>query len=191
MSLSIIRTKFRGSRVDIDRLSKSSYYLHLKLANVLKSDLWDRVNSAIVMRHDSKLEQTIRCQEEKFAPLSRAQTNIDKPKDRKTNTVVNLSSLILDKAIENILEYGLNFAIAPVRIPTKELIFCIEDMLRNLLENMAVEISEECAITLRRAKPPKKNIKQDEANALKSLRSNTDIKILKDDKGNATVIMNT
>ena len=49
---------------------------------------------------------------------------------------------------------------------------------------------QNCAHTLRRAKPPKPNITNEEYRALKELRKNDQIVILKVDKGGATVILN-
>ena len=46
------------------------------------------------------------------------------------------------------------------------------------------------SLTLRRAKPPKPNITNEEYMALKELRKNDQIFILKDDKGGAMVILN-
>jgi len=56
---------------------------------------------------------------------------------------------------------------------------------------VAEETQQECKVAIRQAKPPKRNIRKDEAVALNNLRNNVEIKILKADKGNATVIMNT
>ena len=46
------------------------------------------------------------------------------------------------------------------------------------------------SLTLRRAKPPKPNITNEEYMALKELKKNDQIVILKVDKGGATVILN-
>jgi hypothetical protein len=43
---------------------------------------------------------------------------------------------------------------------------------------------------LRREKPPRGNISKEECNALKNLRSNADLVILKDDKFGTAVIIN-
>ena len=44
---------------------------------------------------------------------------------------------------------------------------------------------------LRQSKPPKRNINKSEAVAIKNSKNNKEIMIMKADKGNATVVMNT
>ena len=107
------------------------------------------------------------------------------------SNVVNLSKLPLDEDSQKVLEYGLNFAIAPSKIPVKNLICSIESAVDGLPEDAAEEIRQECAVIIRRAKPPKLNISCAERKALQNLRRNNQIKIVKADKGNTTVILDT
>ena len=60
----------------------------------------------------------------------------------------------------------------------------------HLPENEAEEVRQDCAVTLRRAKPPKPNISREESKSLRELKKNDHIVILKADKGGATVILN-
>ena len=48
------------------------------------------------------------------------------------SNVVNLSKFPLDEDSQNVLEYGLNFAIAPNKIPVKILIYSIESVVDSL-----------------------------------------------------------
>ena len=98
-------------------------------------------------------------------------------------------SRIMD-LINALPEKGLNFSIAPRRIPVEDIICSFKDSIEHLPENEAEEVRQNYARTLRRAKPPKPNITNEEYKALKELRKNGQIVILKADKGGATVILN-
>ena len=50
---------------------------------------------------------------------------------------------------------------------------------------------QDCAVILRKAKPPKDNLSRGERAALSNLRNNEDIVVLKADKGGATVLLNS
>ena len=89
-----------------------------------------------------------------------------------------------------LLEKGLNFSIAPKKISVEDIIYNIEESIRDLPENEAEEVRQYCVVTLRRAKPPKPNITKEESKALRELKKNDHIVILKADKGGATVILN-
>ena len=92
--------------------------------------------------------------------------NAQKPKtaghiERKSN-VVNLSHVSLNDSDTKVLEYGLNFPIAPSRIPLKELMCSIENAVTNLSEESADEARQECAMILRHAKLSKLNLSKEQ-----------------------------
>ena len=89
----------------------------------------------------------------------------------------------------SVLSKGFNFAIAPARIPTEEIICGVEASITYLNKNEAETVRQEVTRVLRTARPPKKNLSTEERQALKSLRDNKNIIILPADKGNATVVM--
>jgi predicted GIY-YIG superfamily endonuclease len=103
---------------------------------------------------------------------------------------VNLSSHELNHSELSVLNKGLNFAISPSSIPFDNLICCIEDSIKTLTDEDKDQVRQDCAVILRNAKPPKSNISKEERLAIKNLRNNTNLIILKADKGGATVIMN-
>lgn len=109
----------------------------------------------------------------------------------KQSKVINLSKHSLDDTSFNVLEQGLNFAVAPRRIPHKDIICCIEDSVKILPEEKAEEVRQDCAAILRKAKPPKSNISGEEAGTLRNLCTNKDIMVMKADKGNDTVKMDS
>ena len=104
--------------------------------------------------------------------------------------VVNLSNIELNISSRTLLEKGLNFLIAPRRIPVEDIICSFKDSIKHLPENEAEEVRQNYARPLRRAKPPKPNITNEEYKALKELRKKDKVIILKVDKGGAVVILN-
>ena len=89
-----------------------------------------------------------------------------------------------------VLGRGLNFTVSPNSIPMDEIICCIEDGIQNLNDEDKELIRQDCAVILRKAKPPKSNINNEERTVLKNLRNDDKLVILKAGKGGATILMN-
>ncbi|KAL0870054.1 hypothetical protein ABMA27_006218 [Loxostege sticticalis] len=87
----------------------------------------------------------------------------------------------------------MNFALTPKRIPYENIICGVEEtIIRNKVPPTDADIlRQDVAVILRKSRLPKSNITAEERRALKDLRQNKDILVLKADKGNATVVMNT
>ena len=120
--------------------------------------------------------------------LSSSSTTTTLPKQK---WVVNMSSKKLTQPQNAVLEKGFNFAITPKFIPKLDIISGVEAGLRAVRDDAAVHIarSKVCEV-LKSAKPPQRNITQEEEEALKELKQDENILILKADKGNSTVVMN-
>lgn len=118
-------------------------------------------------------------------PISQNNTN-----NKKYNLVINLSNIQLNEHILKLLSKGLNFSITPQKIPIEEILCNIEYDIKNLPNNIKEQIKQGYSITLRKAKPPKRNVSKHEYLALKTLNSNPDMVVLKADKGGAIVITN-
>ena len=103
--------------------------------------------------------------------------------------VTNLSSHILTTAEDEVLSLGLNFATPPKKIPFSEVIQQVEPKLRFLSKPAANNIRLLVANALSEASPPKPNLSKEHHRAIKDLKNNNSIHILKADKGNATVVM--
>ena len=89
------------------------------------------------------------------------------------------------------LEKGFNFAITPKFVPKLDIINGVEAGLRKVRDEAAVQIARsKVSKILKSAKPPQRNITHEEEEALKELKKDESIVILKADKGNATIIMN-
>ena len=89
------------------------------------------------------------------------------------------------------LEKGFNFAIAPKFVPKLGVINGVEAGLREVRDEAAVQIARsKISEILKSAKPLQRNVTHEEVEAIKELKKNKNIVILKADMGNATVIMN-
>jgi hypothetical protein len=68
-----------------------------------------------------------------------------------------------------VLEKGLNFVVSPSSIPVDNLICCIEDNIKTLADEDKEPIRQDCAVILRKSKPPRSNISREERLALRNL----------------------
>lgn len=75
------------------------------------------------------------------------------------------------------LNKGLGFAIYHKKIPSESIISCIEDGIKKLDEVDKQRIRQDCALIMRKSKPPKRNLSPKKLMALKKLRNNENIVI--------------
>jgi hypothetical protein len=111
------------------------------------------------------------------------------------STVINLSSRTLTPEEQEVLEFGLNFAI-PNKMKKSDLLetaLSIECIIHHSKESdlMKDTIRMEIAKEIQKAKKSKKDkIPSPYVPIMKNLRNDSSIVILRADKGNSTVIMN-
>ena len=132
------------------------------------------------------------CQKEKFDRLGNETKRIStrRNSESKKRWVVNLSSKPLTSAQKSILERGLNFAPAPRKVPVPQMVARVEQGLMKLGNlDLARDIRTRLVGVLIKAQPPTNNISRDESKAIKELKQDKDIIILKADKGGTTVVM--
>ena len=86
-------------------------------------------------------------------------------------------------------EHGLNFAIAPNRIPTAEVVDSIEEAICRQNDETKQTVRAEVSSILRRAKTPPRNIDSNIFKALIALRKDPDRVVLLAGKGNCIVVM--
>ncbi|XP_045501401.1 uncharacterized protein LOC123698697 [Colias croceus] len=189
-----------GHRSDIERLNIEIRNVASNLKNFMLDTDWQLCLNILDNRAHSKFKSCTDKQKQKFEKLlakknnsmSSEYPNVTECQPQVT-AVVNLSKQILDNKTIEVLNRGLNFAPAPQKIPCEEIISHVEDTLfkNNILKEDAEAIRQDISCVLRTCKPPKPNISRSESIALKHLRKNEDIIVLRADKGNATVIMDT
>ncbi|XP_049964591.1 uncharacterized protein LOC126485030 [Schistocerca serialis cubense] len=126
----------------------------------------------------------------KYDKLQQKATDETLTLDRR-RTVVNLSSHTLSEATTAMLAKGMNFAVAPKRVPKEDIIESVEASVRHLPQAEAEKIRQETVRVLNKAKSPKQNINAEEYHAIKELRDNPHLVVVQADKGNATVVLDT
>ena len=108
--------------------------------------------------------------------------------DRK-KVVKNVSSRTLTENEEKVLALGLNFAVAPKKIPYQEFITATESTARQLDTEKAKALRSAVSCALHKARPPANNVDKGMMKALSDLRKDEDMVILPADKGNTTVVL--
>ncbi|XP_068716948.1 uncharacterized protein [Montipora capricornis] len=84
--------------------------------------------------------------------------------------VLNISSKPLTDTEKSALQKGMNFAIAPKKIPTAEFVAAVEDSITKLLAEEKLTVRARVSEVLSRAHPPTSNIPSSEMKALQDLR---------------------
>ncbi len=107
--------------------------------------------------------------------------------------VRNLSSKTLSPAEQSVLTKGLNYAVAPKRLPIVDFITCTESAIHHakIPPGEAEELRRFVAITIKNAKLPKSNLSKEKGKALDKLKRDRDIVILLADKGRCTVVLDS
>ncbi|XP_046387902.1 uncharacterized protein LOC124157319 [Ischnura elegans] len=190
-STALLRERVQHTRWAIQKCTEELYDLHLALSASLNNTDWetlDRItwNSASITFISTKEKQV-----KKFEHLhSRQHPELETHGPKNDRSVVNLTDIHLSDAAISVLSKGLNFAVAPARLPKEELVTEVEYAVRKLPKEEADELRGEVSRILLNSKTPVNNVNREEKKALRELRTNDDIIITPADKGNATVVMN-
>ena len=88
-----------------------------------------------------------------------------------------------------VLAKGLNFAIAPVKLPVTEIVTATEVACQSLPPDEADTLRSEVVGAVKNTKLPKDNLSKEERKALTNLKKNKDITIIQADKGKCVVVM--
>ena len=135
-------------------------------------------------RHDKKLEKL------RYGQSSDQSVQVCRHQHIKQKWVHNLSSKLLTHTQTAVLEKGFNFALSPKSLPMVDIICGVIEGLRKVNDAAAVSTARsKVAGVLKTARTPKRNIDKEKEQALKELKEDKDIVIIKADKGNCIVIM--
>ncbi|GLJ52846.1 hypothetical protein SUGI_1125770 [Cryptomeria japonica] len=86
--------------------------------------------------------------------------------------VVNLSNVILDPLVVNVLKMGFRFVLSPRTILHVDFLIDIENVIRSLSHDLAEEVRQDCVVSLRHAKPSRCNVLKVELLAFNNLLKN-------------------
>ena len=118
-----------------------------------------------------------------------------KTKDRNfidtSRWVLNVSDKQLSATEIEVLQKGLQFAVVPKRIPSLNIISSIEDGIRHLDTSDKDLIRAEVTNVLINCNDLKPNLSKEQNTAIRDLKKDRSVCILKADKGNCTVVMNS
>lgn len=125
-----------------------------------------------------------------FKP-SPQKSNILVPDDtvNRNKWVLNISSKPLNTIETLALQKGTNFALAPKKIPTAEILAAVENGISGLPVEDKLALRSQVSQVLQRASVPPPNLPQAEVRALHNLRKDQDRLVIPADKGNCTVVM--
>jgi hypothetical protein len=107
------------------------------------------------------------------------------------STIINSSLVDLNPSFIHILNKGFNFSLVPHHTRSEDILCSIESITYHLSTHEAEQIRQECSRILRLSKLPKPNLSKEEFQSICNLNDNPNIIILKFDKGNAILVMNT
>lgn len=185
-SESLLRALISEIRMKKARLEREDNTYTTQLQELICEDQLMHVKTWCSEAADKEALKTKTRQMRKFDELKRRYTSgaLD-PK----RVVKNVSNRILSEDEEKVLALGLNFAVAPKRIPFADIIAATESTARQLDPDKAKQLRMGVSEALSRARPPKSNLDKGMYRAIRTLREDTDIVILPADKGNATVVI--
>jgi hypothetical protein len=159
------------------------------LAHTLSAEDWDLIDRITTDKASHTADVTGTRQRKKFTHLHKAQHPTVALDTKKT--VINLSDVPLEESAVSALSKGLNYAVAPSRVPVKDIICGVEKAIKTLPIESAEEIRQETVRILKRSHIPKNNLSGAERRALRSLKDNNALTVLPADKGNAAVVLST
>jgi hypothetical protein len=170
--MALTRERVRGVYFQLNQNAEQLLNLHLELSNILDQHHWDLIDRISCLHAENELDKVTKTQKNKFDRLMSKQRPNPKPYPTLENkkTVINRSSKQLSENATTLLSKGMNFAIAPARIPQEEIITEVETAIRHLPKEEAEEIRFETCRILKKSKPPKRNLSRDEMKALSELR---------------------
>ncbi|XP_046394714.1 uncharacterized protein LOC124162253 [Ischnura elegans] len=168
-SLASVREQIHKKQRSLDTIDKKLLDLHLRLVATLSLLDWEYIDHATAASGDLLLKKNTERQK-KFSRLPSSKKTIRTNDDMRL--VINMTDLTIDKPTISVLSKGLNFAPAPRSIPYSGLVGSIEQAIRKLPEEAAEEARTEISVVLKRALPPKSNIRKEERDAIRALRAN-------------------
>ncbi|XP_059049893.1 uncharacterized protein LOC131844914 [Achroia grisella] len=193
-SKKLLRKLIRNDRYLLDRIQSELYALHLECSILLSEEDFKHCDRITYLQAERSGEFSAQKLNRKYEIL--LSKNISKvthlDNSIQNDTVINMSDKDLSEPALRALEKGLNFAPSPKHIPYETIIGNIEETIHHnrITGYDADSLRQDIAVVLRQARSPKSNLTSQEFAALKDLRKDDQVLVLKADKGNTTVVMN-
>ena len=160
-----------------------------RLEHELTTDDFERVSKLCKDAAERTFVRTKRDHLRKLEGLTRKKGPVNLKPEGLDRWLVNRTSVTLTKPQNDVLRLGLNFALAPNRVPVKDFIAAVETATTKLDEDAADDLRMRVCGVIRKARPPAPNLSRQQRIALKELKQLENVVILPADKGNATVLM--
>ena len=188
-----LNERLRMANRKIEELEDEKKWTEIGLRRNLSESDYDRLIETSCTAAERAFVKTRDRQKKKFErQFTRTEQRDRRQAVDKSRWVVNLSKRQLVEEERKVLEWGMKFAPSPRTIPKAEIIALVEDAVQTNVNVKPAEadlVRAAVAGAVRKAKPPKSNVRKSEWEAMSRLREDKSIVILEADKGNATVVM--
>ena len=185
----LLRERIEYHHKEKKQLQSTLLRMEDNLRGSMAREDWERMKKSVDNLASSRRKAIRERQKNKFNML-RQQDVRSAPSINLNRIVVNRSNRQLSRAEEDLLAKGLNYAVAPLRVPVKEIVTGLECAASFVPQEIRTEFRNELATALKKVRNPSPNLSPKEFHAIKALRSDRNIVILPADKGNSTVVMN-
>lgn len=184
-----LQLRIRDSHSIIKKLEEKKKDTKEFLQRSLPVDVLKEVESYMEKRVEDVKNKNANCHMEKLNNIRKKEGSVRSID--KSRWVVNMSQTTLTPIQNEVLELGLNFSTVSSRPPLKKILSEAEAALARLPEEKANLARNKLTLTFRNQPRPAPNLNKDQRIALKELKENKEITILKADKGNSTVVLTT
>ena len=194
-SRQFLSERLRVANFKLLKVEEERKWTEIGLQRRLKKEDYEQLTS-MSQDHAEKIFLEMREKQcAKFARISETRQQDQEScseENSKSQWVINLSRHELTAAQHTALQRGLNFSDRPTKVPKEDIVVGVEAALQGskaVHNDRIEEVRAAVARFLRTAKTPRPNTTPGEREALKELKNNKEIVILRADKGNMTVVL--
>ncbi|CAN7984777.1 unnamed protein product, partial [Ixodes hexagonus] len=185
-SRNCLKARIQEKKQQIQQVRRRLYAAETCLRTKLRPNDFHDIIRARKQAED--LERS-KCSEVHRQKLSRLLPH-HRPQQDNLEAVHNFSSKHLSDDHVSLLSKGLNFAIAPRKVPKRDIIVEVEEKLRHIQDTTGVNLARSRIVSvLANAKSTRTNLTRGKRAALSDLKSDKSIVILSADKGKGTVLL--
>ena len=176
---------------NIQRLKQESVQMKTHLMQVLSSEDMKEVIDFAEAEAAECAALLRKKHEEKLCKL-RKKSRCDDTMDVDNSVwIKNLSSKELSTSEKRLLQKGLNFAVAPSMVKNEEVLAAVEAGITKLSDAEETQVRCAAVSVLKAPRCMERNLSKEEREAFRRLKDDVSIVIMRADKGNCTVVMDT